>query len=96
MPITALTSVVRSPNVLVTAAGDVWVALSPTGDYWELNSTGHRIWANISEPTTVGAVAADISDAYGRSLESSLEDTIAFLEQLCALDFVESLAEGER
>jgi hypothetical protein len=96
MPISALTTVVRSPHVLVTAVGDAWVALSPNGDYWELNSTGHRIWASIAEPTTAGAVAANISDTYGLPLESSVEDTVAFLEQLCALDFVESLGEGDR
>jgi hypothetical protein len=74
------------PQVAARALdGHEIVVLSDAGEVLVLNPTGTLVWQGVEEGRSVGAIAVELSAAYGIDPASALADVRALLVQLEAL-----------
>ena len=59
-----------------------------SGDIYELNELGRRIWSAIEHPIAVAALCDAIAAQTGAPIDTIRRDTLAFLNQLAAHNFV--------
>ena len=67
-----------------TLDGVVMLLDLASGDFFELDDVGSRIWEGLDGRRTVADQAAVVADAYDVSLERARSDVIAFLADLDA------------
>ncbi len=52
------------------------------GVYYGLNPVGTQVWRRIQEPTSVGEIVTDLTDAYDVDYERCFDDVVSLLEDL--------------
>jgi hypothetical protein len=73
----------RRPDVLVQAAGDTVVLLTPdSGEYFTLNEVGGRIWELADGSRSIAEIASVLVEEYEAPLEEVRADALDVFEQL--------------
>lgn len=81
----------RAPREVVTRPieGGLAVLNLSTGECYELNEVGARVWALLSEGQTVEEVAGTVSGEYDVAVDVALQDVGAVIGQLTAQRLLE-------
>ena len=83
----------RRPDVLVQAAGDTVVLLTPdSGEYFTLNEVGGRIWELADGSRSVTDIASVLVAEFEAELDEVNADALELLQQLAEEGLV---ADGE-
>lgn len=82
-PLTADTVVRRADGAIEAEVGGLTVMLDlEAGSYFGLNEVGSHLWAQLTEPRSVGALAADLPTHFEVEAEEAERATLAFVEDL--------------
>lgn len=79
----------RSDSALSTdIKGSAMLMSMDSGDYFELEATGARIWDLLEHPTSLAEICASLHARYAVSEEQCRQEAGRFLDQLLALGLV--------
>jgi hypothetical protein len=83
-------TVTAAPDNHWREVDDEAVILSmPTGEMFELNATGTRVWQLIQQPVTVGELRDRLVESYDVDPETCLRDLLQLLQDLAARGLIE-------
>ena len=92
--LTAETWIQRSDTVLSSPLSGAIVMMNiESGNYFDLDGTGARIWSLIESPRTVGDLCDELMVEFDVDRETCLSQVIEFIGELSANNLVSTLGE---
>ena len=92
-PLTPDSRVVRSEEFITSTVDNELVMMSlEKGTYYGLDAIGSRIWENIAEPITVGALCQKLIDQFEVDPDKCQTDVLTFLNELHREDMIREVS----
>ncbi|MBK8899941.1 MAG: lasso peptide biosynthesis PqqD family chaperone [Anaerolineaceae bacterium] len=85
--------VVRSEEFITSTVDNELVMMSlEKGTYYGLDAIGSRIWENIAEPITIGALCQKLIDQFEVDPDQCQADVLTFLNELHREDMIREIS----
>jgi hypothetical protein len=87
--ITGNTTIERNPSILFNDFDDGLMMMDiDSGNYFDIDSVGGRIWALLESPTTIDRICESLVAEYDVEADLCRAETVGFIEELAGKGLV--------